>query len=296
MLDFPSLWLSDPHWLGMDPTARGFHAQLVLLALRQGGRLPDDDALWRQWLGLPEPGESPSTSAPEAVLTSLAILDASQGRAPAGEYRQALDYYWVHRWAPMLKKAWTPAGPGECSCALVQQLLQQTPGCQVATPPPPAMEPIIEKPAAKPKRTKKKPKANSALTVAGVNWDSLVSSSLLHGDGLRGLRPLSEKLVDLDQIKARWHVPVSRSSRLHLWTIGLAVLGPIEDQGKNRAFLANQISRYGESKVLAAVGQISGRAIPPADPRSFLLGILRKETEGTAAAQRARETRAGIPL
>ena len=303
MLDFASLWLSDPHWQAMDPTARGFHAQLVLLAVRQGGRLPDNDAVWRRWLGLPQPGEAPGERTPAEALQALKVLEASQGRTPAGEYAQALDYYWTHTWQPMLHGAWPLGADGQRSCDLVNRLLQGTPVvAEEALVAPSPVQTAAEAPAPaaqpKPKRPRKAkaPKAAPVFLLANSNWDALVTSPMIRGEGLGVVCPLPDKLVDPDQLKARWHLPASRSTRLNLWTVGVAVLGNAEDSSKNRTFLAKMISRYGEPKVAAAVGEISGRAMPPADPRSFLLGILRRETEGSAAAQRARETRAGIPL
>jgi len=291
-----SLWLSDPLWQAMDPTTRGFHAQLVLLALRQGGGLPDDERLWRQWLSLPMAGEAPSTRLPEEMLASLAILDASQGRQPAGEYAQALEHYWTHSWRPQLYQAWPIGKDGLRRCDLVSRLLAEhgRPPVSLADPAP------ASSPPEKPKKARAKPKAKSKAlplpALTQMNWDLLATTALVRAEGIGSLVPLSDKLLDVDQIKARWHLPANRSTRLNLWSVGLSVLGNAEESNKNRTFMASLIRRYGENKVAAAIGEISARSIPPADPRSFLLGILRRETEGSAGAQRARENRAGLPL
>jgi len=294
MITLSSLWLSDPLWQAMDPTTRGFHAQLVLLALRQGGGLPDDERLWRQWLGMPMAGEASGERRPEEILASLAILDASQGRQPAGEYAQALEHYWKHAWLPLLHQAWPLGKDGVRRCDLVSRLLTDPDGVQVATAPP---EPVMA-PSPKPKKTRAKPKAKPPVRtmLSQMNWDVLTTPLLVRSDGIDALAPLNDKLLDFDQIKARWHLPANRSTRLNLWSVGLSVLGGAEDSHKNRTFMASLIRRYGENKVAAAIGEISARSIPPADPRSFLLGILRRETEGSAGAQRARENRAGLPL
>ncbi len=288
MLELSALWLADPHWQSMDSTARGFHAQLLLLAARQGGRLPDNEAIWRRWLGLPEQGAaSPSPILTEA-LQALHILEPATGN-PTGGFAQALDHFWAQRWLPMLKSAWTRTAEGDLTCDLAQRL------AGVSAPMPVSALDSSLPLAPKPRKSKKV--ASSPARLAIQNWDTLVAPRALRGEAWTVLQPLPDKVLELDQIKARWHVPATRSTRLNLWIVGLSVLSTqAGEESKNRGFLASLIKKYGERKVAAAIGEISGRSMPPADPRAFLLGILRRETEGSEAAQRARDLRAGIPL
>lgn len=282
----------------MDATARGFHAQLVLLAARQDGRIPDDPAQWRRWLGLPEAGAAQAwPRMPAAVMQWLS--QGTPGRlVELGGAAALMEYYWVHRWEPMVRAAWQAQSPGWLTCEAARQLA----GLATAQGALPAQAREAEGPAKSPaagrggrKPARRKAKARSPLH--GLAVEQWLGPRGPVGPGWLAVVPLGDRLADRDAIQAQWHVPASRAVRLNLWTVGLAALGqgPGEEQ-KNRAFLSSLIQKYGERKVAAAVGEMGGRRVPPADPRAFLRAILRRESEGTVAAQRAREDRSQVPL
>lgn len=291
MSELASLWLSDPAWLNMDATARGFHAQLVLMAAQSGGKIVDNEADWRRWLGIPELGASdPLTSLPSGVVQW--VNQGTPGRlAQLGGTGALTEYYWTRRWLPMLQKAWKPAGEGQVSCnaALVMAGLE-----------PETTEAPVRKAAVKKARKVARKRARKAPVrppILDTPMELLVGMSGPVGEGWSYLTALDDRLADFDQIKARWHVPASRAARLNLWSVGLAALSTQPgDEKNNRAFLSSLIKKYGERRVAAAMGEITGRNVPPADPRAFLRAILRRDTEGTVAAQRARADRASIPL
>lgn len=291
----PSLWLSDPAWCAMDPMARGFHTQLVLLAARSNGELTTDQAQWRRWLGIPEAdakGEHPE-------MQQWVALDAQSRGQQLGRRAGMLEQLWEDRWYPMICGAWQPGRPGFVTCQAAQLLA----GSGAATPLPTHVT-AETTPASAPQEAAKPSKPAKARKKAGAkpSFDDLPMEAYLEpagpiGQGIVVARPLEERLSSQEDVLALWHVPVNRTQRLNVWSVGLTLLSrsPSEETN-NRSFLASLIRQYGERKVAAAVGEISGRATMPADPRSFLRAILRRETEGNPAAQRARETRASIPL
>ena len=180
----------------------------------------------------------------------------------------------------MVKAAWMSTGPGQVSCKAAQLLAEagneganlRTDGQMGADAPNTQTAPKARK---APKKTVKGIKPtdilNSPLEKL-TGWDSPLT------EGWTWTQPMGDRLFDVDQVAARWHVPASRSTRLNLWSVGLAALstGPGEET-KNRSFLASLIKKYGERKVSAALGEISTRAVPPADPRAFLRAILRRK-------------------
>lgn len=279
-------WLSDPAWAGMDAMARGFHAHLVLLAARAGGELPDDDALWRRWLGIPEAG-APS----DPTVAAWHHADARTRAEALGLRAAGLEDLWERRWAPMVRQAWTAARPGFLTCPAARGLATT------------AQAPSAPAPRPAPEATPVLPTARRRAPVRGrpdlntVVFEALLGPGGPVGEGLRVLRPLPDRFGSPEDVAALMHVPVNRAQRLNVWTVGLAVLGDQpSDEVNNRSFLALLIRQYGERKVAAAVGEISGRPVLPADPRSFLRSILRRDTEGSPAAQRARDARAAVPL
>ena len=279
-------WLSDPAWCAMDPMAKGYHTQLVLLAARSEGELPTDEAQWRRWLGIPEAdarGEHPE-------MQQWVALDAQSRGHQLGRRAGMLEQLWQERWHPMIRQAWTPSRPGFVTCAAAKALA----GVEISAQAPDKATPV--KKAAKSKPTSRKKAA------VKPSFEELALETFLEplgpiGQGVLAPRPMDDRLAAKEDVLALWHVPVNRAQRLNVWTVGLAVLSRTpSEESNNRSFLASLIRQYGERKVAAAVGEISGRAVLPADPRGFIRGILRRETEGNPAAQRARETRASIPL
>ena len=279
------LWLSDPAWCAMDPTARGFHTHLVLLAARQGGEISDDESQWRQWLGIAPAAPSGQSVTSAVVLAGLESPTLSRTEL-LGSQQHLLERLWEERWLPMVRQAWKPTRKGFLTCDAAQALASGEPktASTVAAPVPAAPN-------------RKRVKRKAPVNVSMLPLEQILGAIGPIGEGQRVLRPLSERLMDPAQALVLWHLPVSRAQRLSVWSVGLAVLtrAPGEESA-NRSFLATLIRQYGERKVSAAVGELSGRSTQPADPRSFLRSLLRRDTEGTPGAQQARERRANIPL
>lgn len=282
----PLLWLSDPAWCAMDTMARGFHAQLVLLAARAGGELPTDEAQWRRWLNIPEENLAQLPEQAHAASLKWLEMDVRTRGEQLGQREGWLEQLWQDRWYPMVCQAWSPSRPGFVTCLAAQALAGQV----LAAP-----APTEEAPA--PRTPRRKAKAGPKVSLETLSLEQVLSAQGPIGAGIVFVRPLEDKLCTQEDVVALWHLPVNRAQSLNVWAVGLALLGQNpNDDSNNRSFLASLIRTYGERKVAAAVGELSGRSVPPADPRAFLRAILRRETEGNPAAQRAREQRASIPL
>lgn len=344
-------WGSDPSWLAMDASARGFHAQLMLVAVRQkpAGYLPDDDVLWRRWLGLPPawPATSGGVSAQDGGTDAMGkalrrffdepsrkghglaegMLDAlrtvwapsNDGAADAalarGAYERWIDHLWTTRWKPMVLTAWqrvdadliqaypTLAGKegGFWSPLAAALMGTSAPAPDVAhTPvaPPPFVEPTA-------KTSGKAVRAGKARA-SKVLDDPLPSPMqtpgvLGHGDvgplGAWWLSADTSSWRDLSKVVRHWRAPLSSERRRSLWDVGVSCLAvDLADQKQARTFLGKLIRQYGEETVAKAVAELSMRALPPADGYSFLQGILRRETEGSEAEQKARHQRARVAL
>lgn len=73
--------------------------------------------------------------------------------------------------------------------------------------------------------------------------------------------------------------PCSLEERASIWSIGVSLLKHEGfDEGKTRSFLAKAIHENGEKKVAEAIAQLSLKPLMPVDAKSYLMGILKKET------------------
>ena len=289
-------WLSDPAWCAMDPTARGFHAQLVLLAARSGGRLPDDEAVWRRWLGLPDAGGSAATDVSPAAMAAWIQGGGAPDRwAQLGGAAALMEHHWVTRWRPMVRAAWVDDGQGELTCPAAQTLAGAT--SSVSIPVELSAAPTTAQPVPRMTRRRATRARTTGPAITSMPLDRLLAPSGPVDWGQTWALPMDDRCLDVEQVQACWHVPETRAVRLNLWAVGLRMLstGP-GDESATRSFLASLIRLYGERRVAAAVGEMSGRSTPAADPRAFLRGLLRRDTEGSAAAQQARQVRSRLPL
>ena len=69
---------------------------------------------------------------------------------------------------------------------------------------------------------------------------------------------------------------VSEEERANIWTMGTTLLryGTFDD-AKARAFLGKQIQAFGEKRVAEAIAQMSLKPVPPAEAKSFFVGLLK---------------------
>lgn len=70
----------------------------------------------------------------------------------------------------------------------------------------------------------------------------------------------------------------SAEERASIWSVGVKLLRhEAFDDNKARAYLGKLISELGEKRVAEAIAQLSLKALPPADGKSYLVGILKGE-------------------
>lgn len=70
----------------------------------------------------------------------------------------------------------------------------------------------------------------------------------------------------------------SAEERASIWSVGVKLLRhEAFDDNKARAYLGKLISELGEKRVAEAIAQLSLKALPPADGKSYLMGILKGE-------------------
>lgn len=312
-------WAGDPAWASMDATARGFHAQLLLMAAqrRPAGTLPADDKTWRKWLGVPSASCVPPAALADPAL-ARALLKSAQGEAivaalgpwwvavgetpaPATAH-MGLDgwmaHLWVHRWRPMLETAWR---------RIDADLLAERPDLSgaeggwfhpvaeaLALGAAPATLPVAKAKRSVVPRTKK----GMAPVLLQANATGLDGEAA--NDGLMAVGGDRGGWRDRDQVLLRWRVPLERSAQHALWEVGVACLtgtgaSPSEKQ-QARGMIGKLIKLHGEEAVAAAVGTLSMRPLPPADAVAFLQGVLRTSEEGSEAEQKARSKRARVAL
>ena len=96
--------------------------------------------------------------------------------------------------------------------------------------------------------------------------------------------------------KSCWEEPLTREARANLWDSALTVLAPGGDTASARQFIGKLIKEFGEKNTAAAIAQLVVRAVPPADPKSFLRKQLKNLTEGSEAEKRANQRHVHVPL
>lgn len=313
-------WLADPAWLAMDATARGMHTQLMLIAAQAPvpGVLADDENLWRRWLGIPGSKRAAAVATassfvdalPAALLATLEEAFAQEDRwqTPAAQAK-LLSHTWDTRWKPMLDRAW-PRIEKEMVAqhphlqphlhqrynALSAGLALGTQTAAHTSDQASVLAGARVEATAMPTTKKVRRKALPAIDLT-MPMEQLADVYGVHGEATMLLNFDLSAWRDPAALLPKWRVPVSSQRRRMLWDVGVTLLmrKPGEEAGI-RIFIGKLCREFGEDRVAAAIGDLSVRQTVPADPKSFLRGILRRQTEGSEAAQQARTHRASVPL
>lgn len=304
MTVFPPLalrWAGDAAWLGMDASARGFHTQLLLMAAQRQplGTLPDQDAQWRRWLGLPEMtrlqavGEARLHTGP--LSEGLALAAQAPGAPWQAQSGDLIEQLWTTRWKPMLMEAWQrvdaalirayphlAGAEGLLFCSTAFDLARLA---NASTPAAPSRTTRGEAPAGVKRVTARKKKS------APAHDDPLLAQLLT-------MTPDTSLLSDSDHVLKCFQVTPLPEQRQTLWELGIQLLSSTPAEARTvRAFLGRLIREHGEQAVAKAVGELSVKSIRPADPKSYLLGVLKQEAKGGSARQvEAMERRSVVAL
>ena len=306
------MWLSDPAWLAMDATARGFHVQLLLLAARRrpAGTLPDDDLLWRRYLGLPtkiKPVKTTQTSMwaktvsetglPDIFLSTLRQLMESDTKVPVPCDPDDLALWlWQYRWKPMVLAGWEKIDAGMVE---IDYRLAGVEGGWLSRLSKTLSKDTVENAIQTANPTTRKPGLSARMDA--THWGNQVAQS---GDAANaGLLHLTTELGvlrNVDSVLAKWRAETTQETRQTLWDVGVGCLAgttSTSTQQRNaRSILGKHIKQYGEEVVAKAVARMAMRTMPPADAVSFLQGLLKQETEGSVAEQNARKKRSSLCL
>lgn len=288
----------------MDASARGFHTQLLLIAAqrRPAGTLPTDEAQWRRWVGLPESdGEENETEGSVMALMQQSLGPPSLAlalQAPSGQWRSHqgrwLEHLWHSRWKPMLMEAWAVVdaelvaehphlrgAEGQYFCPLALALGQVAlPSREVVTG---TQAPVI------PSAPVKKARASRKKTTAPS--DPLLAQLL-------ALSPDIGPLHDTRHVLKCFQTVPLPEQRQTLWDLAVRVLAQSPEEARQvRSYLGKLITQYGEQSVAKAVGEVSVKAIAPADAKAYLMGVLRTEAAGgNAKVQEALDRRGQVAL
>lgn len=328
MSGFPAHWLSDPAWLAMDATARGLHTQLLLVAARRRptGVLPDDDAAWRKWLGLPSVAKAAKSGPLPDVLPVPAKRKAKSGAAPTGlpdalvsaweaaaeGQPEALDalgkgadawveHLWLTHWKPQVLAAWR---------LIDAELVAEEPrlaGHEGGWWHPDAARlagvgdarATADAAPARGAKKGKKPVRTGVPPLPGVGGTGAVPGATEPlGDPAEPLGGSTDALREYERVLAAWRTPVPLEQRASLWDLGVQALigGGAMKEREARSFLGHLINKYGEKAVAEGVAELTRRAVAPAESSSFLKKMLERAKEGSAAEQKARGQRAGVAL
>lgn len=96
--------------------------------------------------------------------------------------------------------------------------------------------------------------------------------------------------------KSCWEEPLTDEARANLWDSALRVLAPGGDTVSARQFLGKLIKEFGEKTTASAIAQLVVRAVPPADPKSFLRKQLKNLSEGSEKEKQANRMHVHVPL
>ena len=289
-------WLSDPLWLSMDATVRGLHTQLLLMACRRGGSIPDDESLWREWLGLPALSQKSVEARKYPIIATKWISEGTPDRlAELGGSALLLEHYWTTKWYPLLQSAWHRVDNGELTCELAQLMTNQPKSAQISSNQPTSSSGAQD---GKLQAPKKKPiqKKTKGLAVPPV-FEDLLNGSTLSKRSIPYLHGMNERLFSKDDVLGRWNVPVKRNERINLWVMATEILkNGTNTESQIQALIGRSIRIHGEPAVLEALIKLGQRTIQPSNPEAFFLGILKRNGSGFENQIKARDGRSSVVL
>lgn len=233
-------WLGDDAVLLMDWDARAMHLQLMCLAWQQDppGTLPADEKILRRWIGNPSPQD------------------------------------WEERLRPQIARAWKISDGQWMQEGLFREWERQANNSQKRRAAANARwdkgrasdgEPAPKRPAT---GGAKADSAEDPFLSEVLGRDGEPLSSPDSGFSLSAV--LKENAIFFEQASAE--------ERASIWSVGVKLLRhEAFDDNKARAYLGKLISELGEKRVAEAIAQLSLKALPPADGKSYLVGILKGE-------------------
>ena len=325
-------WNSLPEWKAMDPTLKGFFSQLLLIASfnKPVGYIPDDDKMWRKWLGIPNKTFDEQdyedfnvnqndvaktikkyfdSDTSKSVGISSAMLDALESiwdeddsffkkRNARLSYDSWINYLWIYQWKPALEN---------CLVKIDVKLriqFEEFEGYEGYFFPLAYSMANIGKEVAvihknkepAKKNTRKKGKKVSLPLPNILEVEAFTMDDIGH-DGLLWLNNDNSPLTDLNKVLRLWRTPISPQKRKNIWEIGVSCLeSSPSNYGKARAFLGKMIKKFSEEKVARTVAELARRPSMGLDPYALFTTIINSYEQGTLKEQKARAERATVAL
>ena len=121
---------------------------------------------------------------------------------------------------------------------------------------------------------------------ANSRWDKRTETPLVSTNGEDIPPALCPDLVHqgflLNQLTKESGLFMQRATtaeRTTIWTVGVSLLiHPEFDEGRARSYIGKLISEFGEQPVAQALTQMSLKALPAADAKGYLIGVLKGES------------------
>lgn len=325
-------WNSLPEWKAMDPTLKGFFSQLLLVASfnKPAGYIPDDDKLWRKWLGIPsktfdeqdynnfeveksevaktikkyfDTDNSKNIGISSAMLEALeSIWDEDESLPNKKKARLSYDswinYLWCYQWKPALEK---------CLVKIDVKLriqFEEFEGYEgFFFPLAYSMANIgkevsvMHKAQEKPKKNTRKKGKKTSLPLPNILEVEALTMDDIGYDGLLWLNADNSPLTDLTKVLRVWRTPISSQKRKNIWDIGVACLeNSPSNYGKARAFLGKMIKKFSEEKVSRTVAEMARKPSMGLDPYALFTTIINSYEYGTLKEQKARAERTTVSL
>lgn len=235
-------WLGDDAVLLMDWDARAMHLQLMCLAWQQDppGCLPADERILRRWVGNPTQQDWEERLKPQ-ISRAWKLQD--------GQWiQEGLLREWERQASNSQKRRaaanarWDKGRGGDAALSG-----ETAPGARAGKAKPLAPDPFLD-------------------SVLGRDGEPLANED----SGFNLSSVLKENAIFFEQASAE--------ERASIWSVGVKLLKhDAFDDNKARAYLGKLISELGEKRVAEAIAQLSLKALPPADGKSYLIGILKGE-------------------
>jgi len=268
-------------WKLMSWETRGMALELMALPGTENflGTLPSEDDLWRNALNIPSQ---------RSIQSALKKSVNGRGLREQNE----LDIAWNDVWKPELLR-WFQV--------ITVEFAEQNPlykNCVGRY-----WHPLLDIHNTQHTSDEKKTGKTSAKTRSKSHEEIAQKVSTTRVNKGRKVQTLGDPAWDYPTIryspntfKSCWEEPLTHEARANLWDSALRVLAPGGDTVSARQFIGKLIKEFGEKNTAAAVAQLVVRAVPPADPKSFLRKQLKNLTEGSEKEKQANRMHVHVPL
>lgn len=317
-----------PDWFKTDNTVKGFHFHLLSLSAntQDNGTIPEDDESLRKILNIPIPWaiKKLDVDKQDPVLDFLCknfdnnhissvMLDTIQTIFNGNKndlegdfslrisHEEWTNYLWIYVWKPQLLKFWTPVDSkltrkySELK-GKENKLWNETSYLLSKGFDPSTINNNISVNNSK-KPPNRKTKKIELPDIQEVN--SILEYSDLGYNGIAWLHSDTTNFRDLSKNLKTWRKPIPLKQTQDMWEVGTKLLcNSPQDVVKARSFLGKLIAQHGDKVVAKAVAELATQSQHKSsfNKQALLIGIIKRETEGTPAEIKARAARSKLAL